>query len=77
MKPKLRGLLGQYQIGNPVEGQAVPVAVHVYRDGIAIEMWKLKSRPNKVVIKKYMKQFDYKDMVLMNDTIQKIMRQKK
>ena len=77
MKPKLNGLMGVYKIGDPLEGQSVPVVVQVFIDGIAIEMWKMQTKKNKVIIRKKLKQFDYKDLILMNDTIAKIMRMKR
>ena len=75
-KPKYNSHFDDTQIDYPVEGQWRPCVVKVYNEGIELELWKLTSHRNSLVIHKKVKNFDFSDMLLMNDTINKIVGRK-
>jgi hypothetical protein len=71
-KFKYIGICEERQIDNPVEGQWRPCIVKVYNEGIELELWKLTTHKNSLVIHKQTKSFDFADMLLMNETLNKI-----
>lgn len=71
-KTKFNGHFDDFQINYPIEGQWVPCVVKLYCDGIEIELWKQVTHENSVTIHKKIKDFDFKDMLLMNDCLNKI-----
>lgn len=72
MNQKLLGLLDESQIDYPIKGEWRPCVVRTFVNGIELELWKLYEHKNSIVIKKKIKSFDFSDMILMNDTLNKI-----
>ena len=76
-KPKYSNHFNDTQIDYPVEGQWRPCVVKVYNEGIELELWKLTTHRNSLVIHKKTKSFDFADMLSMNETINKIVGRQK
>jgi len=86
MKQKMNKLLGLYKLPNRMkEDEAIPKILFIYKDRIEIETWTLKFEEAgsccpyhyDAIIKKCRKKFDYHDIILMNETINAIVRPKK
>ncbi len=60
------------QINNPDEGVWRPCVVKVYGEGIEVELWKMVTHRNSVVIHKKTKSFDFQDLLVMNEVINRI-----
>jgi hypothetical protein len=73
---KYKILIDEVEIDYPVEGKWTPCIVRVYVDGMELELRKLTLHRNSAVIHKKVKGFDFADMLLMNDTINKIVGRK-
>jgi hypothetical protein len=73
---KFRIHLDSYQVDYPIQGQWRLCNVHTYYDGVELELWKLTEHKNSAVIHKKIKNFDFADMLLMNETINKIVGRK-
>jgi hypothetical protein len=78
-------LLGCYKLPNRIkENTAVPKILFIYEDRIEIETWTLKFEEKtsgypgayNAIVKKCRKKFDYHDIILMNETINAIVRPK-
>ena len=80
-------LLGWYKLPNRLkEDEAVPKIIYVYKDRVEIETWTLTFEVSGYAgtmglcdanIEKCRKKFDYKDIILMNETLNRILRPKK
>jgi len=78
-------LLGCYKLPNRIkENESIPKILFVYKDRIEIETWTLKFEEKtsgypgayNAIVKKCRKKFDYHDIILMNETINAIVRPK-
>ncbi len=71
---KFSAHLYDFELGSPKEGKETPVRVYVYLEGIIIECWKMKTCGDTVKIRKSYKSFDYNDLIIVNDAINRIFR---